>query len=351
MMQQSPDLIPDEATGQASQSPPPSQPDAAPTDPAADPSQDQGNPNNLIPANADQQKVDGAASGGARAVGSVEDANQAAQDDNPANPQEVSPAEQAEYEQFVSRFIMFISDDGSNRHPANGPMKMSPSDAVLKMLNNPRIPLAQAIGVTTAHVAFIIVTSAKAQKITYQPDVLFHANFECCVMMYLLGLSAGIFNGVPPFKGVDDDGSYDFNEQEVRIIADAQMQAVRAFGTLEVQHGMISPDMQKDNLNFWHQQVQREVQKGVVSDDVIQKLVKSGKLRPQQPMSGTAGQAAPATQPAPAQAQSPAQPGTAGAMAQPDQSQGQPQDQSQQPAPPPAAAPPPDQSQPQPPPV
>lgn len=295
----------------------------------ADPSSDPNDPNNIQNATPAQQKETGADKESPHAVGTVQDANEAAQDENPLNPQEVSPEEQAQYEQFVSRFVMFISDDGSKRHPANGPSNgPSPSDAVLKMLNNPRVPLAVAIGTTVAHVAFLMVQTAKAQKVQYSTDVLFHANAECTTMMYLLGLSAGIFKGVPPFKGLEPDGSYDFTPQEVRIITDAQIQAVRAFGNMEVKAGLITPEVQQANLQFWKQQVAREVKSGLVTDETMNRLVKSGHLKSPQ-SAGTAGQVAPQVQQGQSQGQG------QGLSQQP---QAQAQQQPQQPLPPSQAA-------------
>lgn len=254
----------------------PGTPSAPAAPPAPDPDSDTSNPANQTLAGPAAQSVNGAdATGGPRAVGTLQDANDAIQQQDPTAPQSVTPEEQAEYDQFKSRFQLIISD---NTPPPHGQPGKTLHETIIGELNNPKVPLATTVGTVTAQIAMMIVHTATIQKITYQPDVLMHVAQECVAITYLAGLSAGIFKGVPAFHGINADGSYDFSQQEVRIIADSQMQAMRVFGSMELKMGMISPDVQKANMDFWHQQVAREVQTGKVNEQVLQHIAASGAL-------------------------------------------------------------------------
>jgi hypothetical protein len=249
-----------QAGGQATPAPDQGSPDANVPNPAAS-----------TPASPQGQALNGATQGGARAKGTQQDANDAATAADPNAPVPATPAEQAQYHQLVTRFLLFISDKrkATPKHP-------SPWQSVLAMLNNPHVPLAVAIGSATAHIVFTMVHAAQAQKITYDPEVLFHATDELVTAMYLLGNSQGLFNGMPPFQGLQKDGNYNFSDAELRVLGESKMQAVRAFGTLEVKAGMITPDVSQANQAFWKQQIQREVESGNVSDGVLQSLSKQG---------------------------------------------------------------------------
>lgn len=200
-----------------------------------------------------------------RPVGTQAQHNEDAANVNPLTEVDADENEQAQYNQFVSRFIMSISDPKSKL-----------GDATLKMMNNSHLTVPEAVGQATANIAFILVQNAKAQKITYAPDVLFHAAFECVCVVYVFGLAAGIWKGVPPYQGLKPDGTYPFNHDELKILCSAQMQAVRFFGDMELKNGMISPEVRKANMQFWQQQIEREVKTGAVNEDVLKKLAGAG---------------------------------------------------------------------------
>lgn len=283
------DLIP---PGQSAQ--PPQQ------QPVPPPQSDPNNPANTAPADPAAQAVNGADQGGPRAVGTQQDAQDAKQQQDPTQELAVTPTEQAEMNQFISRFTMVISDTSKGKQAGQGP---SLHDTILQDLNNPKLPLDQAIGSTTANVAFIIVQQAQHQKIQYSPDVLFHACFECVCLIYLMGNAAGIFKGVPPFTGLGDEGQYHFNDFELKLLTSAQMQAVRFFGTKELSAGMISNETRQANMAFWQTQVRREMATGQVNEDVLQRLHNSGLFNKQ----GSADPADQGPQPAtPSQPQAPA---------------------------------------------
>lgn len=226
-------------------------------------------------------------------------------DFDPSVEQPVSPDEQAELDQFISRFTLILSDTGKGGQGA--PNTPSPHEAIIADLNNAKVPLAEAIGRTTANIAFMIVQQAQVSKVTYSPEVLFHACFECCALVYITGNAAGIFKGVPKFRGLTADGEYDFNEFEFKLLTSAQMQAVRAFGNMELKAGMISRDVRQQNMDFWQQQVRREMASGTVNQDVLDKLSASG-LFDKRGSSDPTGEGPQSAYPAPAQPEQP-QPG------------------------------------------
>jgi hypothetical protein len=233
-------------------------------------------PSSQAPAGPAGQAQDGADAGGPRAVGTQQDANDAQVNQDPTAPMAVTPQEQAEFDQFISRFTLVLSDQGKNRPAHVPPGTPSPHDAILQSLNNPKVPLSVAIGTTTAQIAMMIVTQAKVNKVEYSPEVLFHACFECCGLVYLTGLASHIFKGCPPMQPMGQNGEYPFTADEVKLLCAAQMQAVRVFGTMELKAGMISPDIRQQNMDFWTQQVHREMSSGMVNEDVLSKLASSG---------------------------------------------------------------------------
>lgn len=249
-----------------------------------------------------------------RPVGTPEQNNARAMAADPRAAVVATPAEQAEYTQFVSRFLLFISDT------KKGPQ--SPGAQTLKMLNNSHMTVAQAIGSTTANIAFIIVKSAAIQKVNYHIDVLMHACFECVAAVYVLGASAGIFRGVPKFKGLNPDGSYNFDKDEMTILVHAQFAAVRDFGNMEVKHGMLSQEVREQNQQFWKEQIQYEVEHHLVDESVLKKIAKSGAFNhiAANAIKGQAGQSPQHQQP---QSQSQPQPQQAQASQQPQQAQPQ----------------------------
>lgn len=299
-------------------------PDQGPGDPVAT------DPAAMIPADAQGQQVDGADAAGPRAKGTQQDAYDAAVDADPNNAEvPATPEEQAQYHSLVSRFILFISDPRQST-----PKHASPSQSVLSMLNAPTVPAAIALGRATAHVVMTLMQSAKMQGKPYDAEVVFHAGDELIPAMYLLGAAHGIWKGLPPYHGIDADGSYDFQDDEIKVIGEAKMQGTRFLGDLMVKAGWITPDIAQQNAALWKEQIQREVESGSVSDEVMEMLAKRGtfdKIHDQLGTTGLTGAAGPAgssgssdpepTAP-PAAAPSPAPtpaPDAAGAPAQPGQ--------------------------------
>lgn len=210
--------------------------------------------------------------------------------------QEASPKEQAEYAQLVLRFQNYISDTR-----VHNPHVGSTSAAVMKQLNDPKKNIPQAVGDATAQAIYVLWRAARAQKVDYSPDVMFHAADECNALMYLKGLAAGIFKGTPPFDTDwlhgDKHAPYPFKPLEIHIIASAKIFAVRHFGKLEQQMGDISPQARQQAMAFWREQVQKEISEGKVSDATVQQLMSSPRVRA---MLDQQASSAPPAQPAPA---------------------------------------------------
>lgn len=228
-------------------------------------------------------------SGEQRPVGTAQDQRDAEVAKDPSAKVQASPHEQAQYVQLVTRFILMISDN--RKHSPDHP---SPSEAALKQLNNPKLSVAQAVGQTTAQLIFILHNAAKSQKVQYDPDVLFHAADECIAATYLKGLARGLFHGVPDYKGIPSSGEYPFEPAEMHMLAQAKIYAVQWFGRLMQQTGQITPAEKNEAMNFWQQQIKREVNSGQVSDQTIEKLIRAHMMsQGDQPPSDTsdAGQA------------------------------------------------------------
>lgn len=276
---------------QAAASPNPAQPPQAqqtpqPQQPAPNPVQQAQQVQQQIPASHDQAQ---GSSSDPRPVGYK------AQDETEATPQQ-----QAQYAQLVLRFENFISDTKVNNQHTG-----STAGSVMKQLNNPKLTVPQAIGAATANVIYILWHAAKAQKVDYDPTVMFHAADECNALMYLKGQAAGIFKGTPPFnvawmkRNMHGHEPYPFTPVEVRIIVSAKLFAVRAFGELEQKMGDISPQVRAQALAFWKEQVQKEISEGKVSDATVQKLMQGSQYASQLASAHQALQSPAPPQPAP----------------------------------------------------
>lgn len=268
-------------------SPAPDQGDPIATDPAA-----------LVPADGSGQQVDGADQGGPRAKGSQQDAYDAAVDDDPNAPVPATPEEQRQYESLVTRFILYVSDPRQSN-----PKHASPNQAFMATLNTPKVPAAIAIAGATAKAVMTLLHTAKIQGKPYDAEPVFYAGDEIIPAAYLLGAARGIWKDMPPYHGVQPDGSYDFADDEIKVIGEAKMQTIRLLGNMMVKAGMITADVAQANAEQWKQQIEREISSGSVSDEVMQQLAQKGVFDKIHDQLGTAGLVG-----APGQAPTPAAP-------------------------------------------
>lgn len=270
---------PQEGSAQAPATPPaaPGQGDpgqAAPVDPSA-----------FVPADPAGQQLDGAdAQDGPRAKGTQADANEAATDQDPESEVPSSPEEQKQYDSLVARFLLFISDPRQSTpdHP-------SPTQSVLGMLNKPNVPAAIALGKACANIVMMLMHSARVQGKPYDAEVVFHAADEMIPALYLLGAAHGVWKGLPPFHGMQPDGSYEFADDEIKVLGEAKMQGTRFLGNLLVQSGQITNDVAQSNAELWKQRIAQEVAHGNVSDEVMEQLAKKGVFDKLHDHLGTAG--------------------------------------------------------------
>lgn len=308
-------MIPEGAGDPAAAAPAPAPDAGAPAD-GATPAPDAGqgdeiatDPASMIPADKVGQQLDGADQGGPRAKGTLKDADDARVDADPEAEVNASPEEQKQYDSLVTRFLLFISDprQSSDKHA-------SPTQSVISMMNKPNVPAAIALGRAAANVVFTLMHSAKMQGKPYDAEVVFHAADEMIPALYLLGAAHGIWHGLPPFHGMEQDGTYDFEDSEIKVIGEAKMQGTRFIGNMMVQHGWITEDVAKSNMELWKQRIEQEVAHGNVSDEVMEKLAENGtfdKIHDQLGTSGLRGQpgatppAAPADAPAPQDSSAP----------------------------------------------
>lgn len=211
--------------------------------------------------------------GGAIPVGTVDQRAEMATQQDPTAKVPATKQEQSEYDDFTSQFLLFIS----NQKP--GGKNLSGHQSTMRQLNDPKIPAAVAVGKTVAMIAMIIVKHAEHQGKKYDPNVLFHANVECCVSVYMLGKAAGIFKNIQPMEAPDKDGNYTFDNSDIRVIADSQIQAIKFFGNMMIHQGLLSQDVQSANKVFWQKQVQREITSGQVPQRVFDMLEKTGAMQ------------------------------------------------------------------------
>ena len=232
-------------------------------------------------------------------VGTVGDQQRQQQQDNPSGGSAVTATEQAQYVQLVTRFIMM-----THSMVSQGDGKPSALKATVDVLNNPKVPISKAVGITTANAIFAIHNMAKSHGVSYDPDVLFHGADECVVAIYLMGQAAGVFKGTPPYQGFDGEKTYPFTPGEQNLLARAKMVAVAHFGKALENAKMITDGERQQATDFWQKQISHELKSGFVDPKVIDDLKKSGLASRQAEASQSQSQGD-QSQPAPAQSQPP----------------------------------------------
>lgn len=196
--------------------------------------------------------------GGPSTTGTETELIQAEQDANPES-ELVTPEEQAQYEDFVTRAISYISD---KRKP--GGKKASPLEATLNFMRSPKRDVALAVGEAAAHVTQIIANAAQSAKQAYPPDVLFHGGTELVEALYLLGSSHGVFQGVPE---IDPEGAWPPEADE--LLDKAFAVGVQKYGEYLEKSGQLTPELQEQAQKYWKDQIAYEVSSGKVDDSVF----------------------------------------------------------------------------------
>jgi hypothetical protein len=170
-----------------------------------------------------------------------------------ADETEVSQQEQHAYDDFVTRALLFINDP---RKPAGKDGKpnedgKAPRDVIIDHLNVTGMKADQAVGRTTAQVAWLLFTNAKHQGVDYPPDVLYHGADEIMSHVYEIGVRSGAIKNPPPAD----------SPQEQKLLGMAKLYACQYFGNNVIDSGLNNQD---EARQFYMQQLQREADSGAL---------------------------------------------------------------------------------------
>jgi hypothetical protein len=182
------------------------------------------------------------------------DMGQNAQTTTPQNQDDsqVTPAEQAEYDDFVTRAKLFINDPRVPQMAKGGgprPGAKAPRDVIIDHLNIKGLNAADAVGRTTGEVAWIIYQNAAMQKHAYSPDVLYHGADEIMSDLYQIGVASGVIKNPPP------DGSV----EEEHLLGLAKLAAVKNFGQNLIRTGQANS---QEAQQYYLEQIKREGDSG-----------------------------------------------------------------------------------------
>jgi hypothetical protein len=177
--------------------------------------------------------------------------------DQPENTDDsqVTPEEQKQYDDFVTRAKLFIND---SRVPKNGQGKpqagaKAPRDVIVDHLNIKGMSAAEAVGRTTAQVAWILYTAAKRAGMPYSPDVIYHGADEIMSDLYQIGVSAGVIKNPPPAG----------SQEEEHLLGMAKLAAAKYFGQNLINTGQAN---QQQAQQYYLEQIQREGESGGLDD-------------------------------------------------------------------------------------
>jgi hypothetical protein len=164
---------------------------------------------------------------------------------------EVSPEEQDEYDDFVTRAKLFINDP---RKPLNSkgnpvPNAKAPRDVILDHLNLPGENAADSVGRTTAQVAWLLYMNGKSQGHPYSPDVLYHGADEIMSDLYQIATAANLIKDAP---------APDSPEEE-HLLGLAKLAACKHFGQNLIDSGQANSSEAQE---YYLAQIDREGKSG-----------------------------------------------------------------------------------------
>jgi hypothetical protein len=168
-----------------------------------------------------------------------------------ADDTQVTPEEQKQYEDFVTRAKLFIHDARVPKDKKGGirPNGKAPRDVIIDHLNVKGMSAADAVGRTTAQVCWIMYMNAKRQGYPYTPDVLYHGADEIMSDLYQVGVAAKVIKNPPP------DGSV----EEQHLLGMAKLVACKFFGQNLIDTGQAN---QQEAQQYYLAQIQREGESG-----------------------------------------------------------------------------------------
>lgn len=172
---------------------------------------------------------------------------------------QVTPEEQKQYDDFVTRGLLFINDPrvplGKTGHPQ--PNGKAPRDVIISHLNAVDGQAAEeAVGRTAAQVITIITNNAKSQGFPYPPDVIFHGANEILDALYKIGVASGVIKNMPPAGSPEED----------KIMSASKVYAAQYFGQNIINSGQDTPEFQDQNKKYVLDQIQREGESGALDN-------------------------------------------------------------------------------------
>jgi len=147
----------------------------------------------------------------------------------------VSPEEQREYDQIVTKAAEFV---------------YKAPEKVLAAINNTDVPIHQAVGRVMANIGQAIEKSAEAAGQKLSPDTMFHAGSEIAAVILDLGIEAGILP-------IDPE-----SDEYQKILGMSLMEATKAFGERMIADPKKGPMYREDAENTWASRVAEEVSSG-----------------------------------------------------------------------------------------
>lgn len=190
-------------------------------------------------------------------TGGMDSQNPVSQSPTNQDDSTVTPEEQQQYDDFVTRCKLFISD---YRPPKNNkgslqPNGKAPRDVIIEHLNSPGGQnAAAAVGRTAAEVIKLVTNNAKAAGYPYPPDVIFHGADEVISDLYQIGIAAGVIKNPPP----------DNSEQEQHLLGMAKLYTTQFFGQGLIDSGQDPPELRQQAHQYVLDQIQKEAQTGAL---------------------------------------------------------------------------------------
>lgn len=168
---------------------------------------------------------------------------------------QVSPQEQKEYDDFVTRALLFMNDPRQPVGKGGKPQSnvKAPRDVIIDHLNAVGGDAAEkAVGRTAAQVITLLTNNAKHQGYPYSPDVIFHGADEIITALYKIGTASGVIKQAPP------EGS----QEEDHLLGAAKLYAAQFFGQNMIDTGQCTPELQNQSKQYMLEQIQREGESG-----------------------------------------------------------------------------------------
>lgn len=155
---------------------------------------------------------------------------------------QATPEEERQYVQIVKKAAQAIYADPK---------------ATADTLNDPRVPIHQAVGQRTAQLVMQIEKSAEDAGVKLSPDAMFQAGQDIVGMLLDLGIKAKILPLDPN------------SDQYQKIAGMALMEAEKVFGERVLADPVKGPQMTEQAGDMWARGIAEEVANGTASKDYL----------------------------------------------------------------------------------